>query len=382
MGCHESGAAEDVPLGATAAKWRGAGLEAYLRDPSTHYAANPMPDFALTADEAARIAAYLRARFTDPVPAMPHGDPARGQALLATEGCLNCHVQADAVPAAPLAQVAQETGAGCLGDDEAARGSAPDYALTPDDRAALRAFLAGGLEPLGRRCLDEFAERRIDRLRCAACHARDGVDSAWTRLRDARATLAAAFVDAPAEAPPTMYADRPAPHLTQAGDKLRPEWMAPFIAGPGAPLRPWLHLRMPGFSWNADLIAQGLAQGHGHPPTTPADAPADAALAAIGDQLLHGGDAFICTQCHAIGARPATQVFEHPGTDLAATPGRLRHAFYMRWMHDPARIEAVGMPQFGDDRGLTGKPFLDGRAAPQYDAIWHHLRSVTAAAGP
>nr|MBA3847843.1 hypothetical protein [Planctomycetota bacterium] len=196
------------------------------------------------------------------------------------------------------------------------------------------------------------------------------------------ATLAATFVAAPAKPPPTMYADRPAPHLTQAGDKLRPEWMAPFIAGPAAPLRPWLHLRMPGFAWNAELIAQGLAQSHGHAPVTPADAPVDPVHAAIGEKLLHGADAFICTQCHAIGARPATQVFEHPGTDLALTPARLRHGFYMRWMHDPARIEAVGMPQFGDDTGLTGKPFLEGRAGPQYDAIWQHLRSLPGAAEP
>ena len=77
------------------AKFAPGALVAFLQKPSEHYAWIRMPGFKLNAEEAQDLAAYLEASADKPADRPAPTDDAllkKGQALVQTVGCLNCHV--------------------------------------------------------------------------------------------------------------------------------------------------------------------------------------------------------------------------------------------------------------------------------------------------
>ncbi|MCE9609083.1 MAG: c-type cytochrome [Chthoniobacter sp.] len=367
-----------IPLTHVRAKWAANKLTAYLKDPAQSFAWNRMPHFRLSDDEAAKLTAYLFLSAKREFPAGPKGDATRGSQLLVSSGCLNCH--AGLLPTtAPTFAVMAKTGwtKGCLGPDAAARGKAPDFALTPAQREALVAFAATGLGSLKQDVPAEFAERQIANLRCTACHARDGQASVWSQLESEMEPLKAAAPLEEGEGKPVATTVLPA--LTWLGEKLHPAWMAQFIAGHGKDKpRPWLIARMPGFPAGvADGLAAGLSHSHGFPLTDPAPAAPDAAKLKAGATLLTENGGFNCVQCHGLGDRAATAVFEAPGPNFALTRERIRPHYFHRWLLFPTRIDAeTKMPRFADDSGKTPiTEFFDGKASEHYDAIWQYLQS-------
>jgi hypothetical protein len=83
-------------------------------------------------------------------------------------------------------------------------------------------------------------------------------------------------------------------------------------------------------------------------------------------------------QCHNVGSRQATAVFEAPGNDLARVKERLRQEYFLRWVLHPLRIDPESkMPRFSDDEGRTPLTnILEGNAIDQFDAIWQYLHTV------
>ena len=367
-----------TPLTHVRAKWQAPALAEYLKDPQKNYAWSRMPHFRLSDDEAAKLTAYLLLSAKQEFPAGPKGDAARGAQLLASTGCLNCHAGMPPTTTPALAVTLKTAWTkGCLAADAAARGKAPDFALTPAQRDSLTAFAATGLASLKQDSPAEFAERQITQLRCTACHARDGHQSVWSQLDDETAPLAAAAPQEEGEGHPVATTALPA--LTWLGEKLQPAWMAEFIAGHGKlKPRPWMIARMPGFPAVAEEIAKGLSLEHGFP-LTPAAAPARAPeKMKAGETLLGENGGFNCLQCHAIGERAATAVFEAPGPNLATAAERLRPEYYHRWLLAPLRIDPeTKMPRFADDDGKTPlTDFFGGKASEQYDAIWQYLQTL------
>ncbi len=367
-----------TPLAHVRAKWQTPALTDYLKDPTKNFAWSRMPHFRLSDDEAAKLTAYLLLSAKQEFPAGPRGDATRGAALLATAGCLNCHAGLPPTTAPTLAVTLKAAWTkGCMAADATARGKAPDFAFTPAQRDALLAFAAGGFASLKQDAPIEFAERQIANLRCTACHARDGQPSVWSRLDDETAPLAAAAPLPEGEGQP--IATTALPQLTWLGEKLQPAWMAQFIAGHGTHKpRPWLLARMPGFPAVATGLAHGLSLAHGFP-LTPAPAPAlDAAKVTAGATLLGENGGFNCLQCHAIGDRAATAVFEAPAPNFAYVRERLRKEYFDRWLLFPLRIDPeTKMPRFADDDGKTPlTDFFAGKASEQYDAIWQYLQSL------
>ena len=135
--------------------------------------------------------------------------------------------------------------------------------------------------------------------------------------------------------------------------------------------------RMPGFAPWAKGIAEGLSLEHGLPLTVE-PVKVDAGKATIGERLIGENGGFNCVQCHSVGLRGATAVFEAPGIDLAFTRERIRAEYYARWVMHPLRIDPeTKMPRFADDEGKTPLgEVLGGRAAEQFDAIWQYLHTV------
>ena len=101
----------------------------------------------------------------------------------------------------------------------------------------------------------------------------------------------------------------------------------------------------------------------------------DPATLKAGETLIGENGGFNCIQCHGIGERPATAVFEAPAPNLAYAHERLRKEYYHRWMLFPQRIDPeTKMPRFADDEGKTPlTEFFGGKASEQFEAIWEYL---------
>ncbi|HXG47784.1 MAG TPA: c-type cytochrome [Methylomirabilota bacterium] len=332
-------------------------LAEFLRAPEAHYAWTPMPNFHLTANEAGELEDWLFAAAGSPELKGAPTDPAtieRGRKLVQTKGCLNCHdLQLENTSRAPaLSALAGRPGtdlgkalAGdCLGDTPRA-----DFGFTPEQRVALRDFVAAGLASLRRHVPTEFAQRQVRMLQCAACHGE--ID----------------FV----------------PPLPILGGKLRPEWMARLFAGEiRHKLRfdthpkgePWVEARMPAFVSRARPLADGLAAQHGLPPRTPPAPAPDPELARIGHKLVGKEGGFSCVSCHAVGSMLALEVFESEGLNLAWAAERLQPSYFTRWMRSPLSIDPqTKMPTYFDEGQSPLTDVLNGDAERQIQAIWHYL---------
>lgn len=368
-----------VPLGHVKAKWQSPALEAWLKNPAENYQWNRMPHFRLSDDEAKRLTAYLITNAKREFPAGPKGYAAKGGQLLVSAGCITCHAGAPSMTTPKLeATLAGGWSKGCLAPDATTRGKAPDFAFTAAQRDALLAFASTGFASLKVDVDAELATRQIKNLNCTACHALDATPSTWSQLDNDMAPLQAAVPQSHEEGQPVF--STALPPLTWLGEKLKPDWMAKFIAGhAGDKPRPWLIPRMPGFTAAlAEPLARGLAQQHGLPLT---DAPLklDDAFVKAGETLLGENGGFNCTSCHGVGDKAATAVFEAPGINLALSAARMRHGFYSRWVLNPLRVDPdTKMPRFSDDDGKTPlTDHFDGKAAEQFEAIWQYLHSVT-----
>lgn len=370
-------AGDRTPLAHVAAKWHGDALVEYLLDPARHYRTTKMPNFRLSRDEAGKLAAYLLASAKAEVAPAPKGDAARGAALLVSEGCINCHAGAAVGNRPSLADtLAKGWRGGCVAEDAAGRGRAPDFVLSASQREALRAFAKTDFASLRQDSPAEFAQRQVAELRCGACHDHDGAVARRALLKDEAKLLLAR---GPAHKEGEPLPDGPVPALTWLGEKLKADWSAKFIAGePMDKPRPWLAARMPGYAFHGAGLAAGLSFQHGFPLACAPEPPLDADAASVGERLAGAAAGFNCIQCHAAGSRPATAAFEAPGNNLASSTARLRRTYYDRWMLAPNRIDpSTKMPRFADEDGLTALTDVeDGDAAAQFGAIWEHLRAL------
>ena len=393
-------------------KWRPAALLAYLLDPARFDPWSRMPRTKLEPAEAASLAAYLLtpapsggAAPADPLPetappetapAAIQGNPERGRRLADELRCRGCHSLPGGEPAPPASPLPRLTGrAGVWTTTAGAASQHPRYDFAPPEVEAIERFLAQDVASLSRAVPAEYAERRVRSDGCLACHARDGVPASWSRppaataTPAASATAAASATDAgdsstdifalPAETADGTGPDHSPPDLTWAGEKLRSDWLADFLAGrSGDRPRPHLRARMPAFGAHADALAAGLHHQHGLPASPPTVGPVDEELAAIGRDLIRG-DRLGCHACHALGDEPALGGEGSEETiDFALARRRLRRPYFDRFLRDPQRIlPGTKMPQFVDEDGYTGLyDVFDGVAARQFDAIWHYLGTL------
>ena len=340
------------------AKFPPAALLAFLKNPGTHYAWTRMPKFNFKDGEAEQLAGFLSSialMAKQPGPPTDAAILARGKQLVQSSGCLNCHTLKldNQFKAKPLVELAAgQWTAGCLA--EAAAGKAPHYDFARAEREALQAFAATDRASLKRHVPVEFADRQARNLNCTSCH---GQLDGFTRYE-------------------------------LLGGKLKPEWMAQFIAGETKyKPRHWLAHRMPAFPKYAADFAIGLAMTHGFPPQTPAEPPLDVELAKVGQKLIGVDGGFSCISCHSVGTAKAAQVFESEGINFSYAVERIQRAYYERWTRNPLRIEPqTKMPVYFQDDGSSPLPdVLGGDTAKQLDAFWQFFRlgdKATPPAGP
>ena len=388
IGCHQRPDAEvdgspshgRIPLAHLSDKYqlRVEALAAFLKDPSANYAATRMPHFRLNDEESTQLATYLLLNGRMIKRKAIQGDAARGGQLLLSAGCLNCHAGMPATTQPALAIVQKAADKGCLASTPAHRGTAPDYALTAPQRAALSAFLRTDLASLHQDVPAEFAARQIKDLNCVACHDRDSAGSTWAMVdNESRKLRAALPAKDHVEGEPVP--DAPVPALTWTGEKLRNDWLVKFLAGKVEEKpRPWLIGRMPGFAHFADGLALGFAHQHGLPQQEPAEPAPNETKVKFGETLLGNSGGFNCIQCHGLGDQAATAVFEAPAINFVQSNERLRKGYFARWVMAPTRIDPqTKMPKYADPEGMTQLTDpLDGKGAEQFEAIREYLRTV------
>ena len=382
-----------IDLRGAKSRWKPRALVAFLKDPHRNYRWIRMPDFKLSDTEARDLASHVlsleKTASETPTPAND-GDPTRGKRLVETSGCLNCHTL-EVEPAlsndyrAPgLNEIASASGStGCLAPaSRRPPARNPELQLEDVERESIRKFLeAGLLASLHRRNDLEFSSRRVEALRCIACHSRDGRLDLWslTGGEDPGALAPPVLPPPPSgEDGEEKTAVQTRPDLTWAGSKLRSDWLARFVRGEFPyEIRPWLTSRMPIFAVDTDALARGLALQHGlEPSSTRPPGSTDSKLAEIGRRLVLVDGGFACVTCHEIGAfRIGGAAFDVKGINFKYVTRRLRKAFYHRWMLNPVRVvPGSRMPQFADDDGRT--PFtdiLDGDGPMQFEALWQYF---------
>lgn len=233
-----------VPLGNLAKKFTVPDLASFLQDPLKSRPGGRMPSLKLSADEARAIAMYLlRAQAATGQPMRPLDDlvftvdpakAAHGKALFASLNCAACHqIDAPGRKSKALAELKARQPGGCLATKP--KEGVPFFTLTDRQRVVILAQLgnqAALAEPL---TPEQQITRTLTTLNCYACHHRDRRGGADGLKREYFTSLGGVDLGDEGRIPPT---------LTQAGARLRPEWVKAVLME-GAAVRAHMATRMP-----------------------------------------------------------------------------------------------------------------------------------------
>jgi mono/diheme cytochrome c family protein len=324
--CHK-----DVPLGAIGSKWLTGQLAEYLVNPLGVDRSGRMPSMLLGKDDALAIAEYLvqtkDAAYEEKL--ADDADVKRGQHIVQTQGCINCHViehpagkpLATSAPSVPALEQLRE-GHGCLAEHPSGR--AVDYALDAAKRSAIVAFIAAAKEaPFATPAPVYTFYHQTRTLGCLNCH----------ELNDSK---------------PAEEAER-IPQLTNVGGRLRPEWLRQVLTQKQR-VRPWLKRRMPDFGSaavghlpDAAIAVAGVGDSEALP------VPSREEIAAGQKLTGTGAGGLGCITCHGYAGGKPNVIDDTRGPDLDTAAARLRPDHFRRWLLDPKRVApSTPMPNFFD----------------------------------
>jgi len=386
-----------APLGSLATKYAPGQLARFLVDPLKVRPAGRMPAMNLTESEATAIAAYLERDQAEgastsaaaPRPAgcagpSPPGPPAnlsvnrrqaaRGKKLFAALGCAACHrlsatgpALASALKAKPLTDLEAGAVAGCLGARPAQ--GVPQFHLSDEQRQAMRATLAARDQLSGPHPAKPRAAYALVRLNCFSCHSREGVGGPIPSRSDYFTFVSEADLGDEGRIPP---------HLTEVGNKLRPEWLREVMLNKGV-ARPYMAVRMPQCgAANGELLLTAFAQADTPWPALPAvaAAPEDAETG----RLLVGVGGCSCISCHRFGQHKSLGISV---MDMTLMARRLKPDWFRRYLPNPAGLRpGTRMPSFWPEGKAAITHVLGGDTDRQIAAIWAFLSKGSAAQTP
>lgn len=389
--CHAPETPQDIDptrgptLADLGSKWSRAYMRQLMLDPVGRHPTGGMPAYKLDAIDLDRLVAYM-STFTLPEPpgapaiqtplvparfVIPAGKSALDPTVFAEAKlpirkrlCYACHSPENTPVDGPVLDPAKaQWDRGCLRLDRSAS-YAPQFTLTPDDRRAVIAFLAGRPAKAVALASGEAAQRMMaERLSCFACHRRDGA-GAETLTR----TLAHYLNGDPLLKAGPMTP----PDLSGVGVRLVGPWMDKVLAGKASSNRPWLTLKMPDFGLSEaerNRFAARLACADQIPDiqdpasrTLPDDIP-------FAGTALIGSRGFNCVNCHFVGVSDYREGKSAPDFTMAAQ--RINRAWFHRWISNPARIlPGVTMPAFQTPvKGVAGDDL-----SLQKEILWRFLQ--------
>lgn len=245
LGCIACHGKEGVSLLGLGSKTTAAHLQRYLLDPFTWDPSGRMPAFELSEAQAGDLGAYLALSRKPAFERQPlGGDADRGRRRYENAGCAACHQLEGVVNrlAAPR-MVDLDPERGCLADEPSE--PAPLFALEPEARQALRAYVAFyAANPDRTRAPIHDFRARLAQLRCNACHEVEG-RPAQTELR------------------------QPAPALTGLGEWMETSSLRRALSEPVRDFEP-LGPQMPQYHpQHVGVLAAGFAKAAGIAPGSP-----------------------------------------------------------------------------------------------------------------
>ena len=323
-----------------------------------------------TAEEAADKPARIIGEAASPADAAL---AAEGRALFASLGCAACHrVTEGGKPAVstltskPLKDVNPLKG--CLADSAGEKSSAPQFDLSPTQRASITAALAAMSGGPAKR---ELIPTVMASFNCYACHRRDGLGGP-ERDRDPLFLTTQHEMGDEGRVPPP---------LDGVGDKLQPGWLKRVI-GEGAKDRPYMQTRMPRFgAAPVDALVKAFAKADqnasaGKPPVIEE---AEHRTKAVGRRLA-GNSAFGCVKCHDFGPTPSSGI---RAINLLTMTRRVREDWFYRYLVNPqAYRPGTRMPTAFVDGKSVVRDVYDGDPARQMVALWSFLSDAEKAAVP
>lgn len=370
-----------VPMN-LADKYDEASLARFLLDPHATRPAGRMPAFRLTDQEAADLAAYLKAgpkpdlppvlaeQLQPEAPLVP--DPVlveTGRRLFSSKNCVACHqpVPAGSPGGEPIRSKSLDSLAadpanrrGCL-SERPVGGGVPAYFLDEVQKKAIEAALSrlgriSALDTTGR------IDWRMTLLNCYACHERDGKGAPET----AREPYFA--VNDPAALGIGRWGNIPPP-LDRVGRKLTDGWFDRilFHRGGEGEVRQYMEARMPRFGEEPlqALLADVKEVDRREPPIEIDVSGLPKHQRAPFGRDLMGVKGLSCVTCHGLKGQRAIGA---PAVDLTHTVGRLQPAFFKELLLDPQTTQP----------GTLMPPLFAGRAKAdqEIEQIWTYLKEV------
>lgn len=293
-----------------------------------------------------------------------------GRQLFDGLGCKACHgggspAEKRAGPGTELLALHPDATHGCLSDDP---GAAPRFALEDSERRALREALNGDLER--EPTPSEELVHGLRRLRCYACHERDGVGGPDRERRAYFVTLGAVDMGEEARVPP---------ELDGVGGKLRRPWLSSVLLA-GATARPYMATRMPHFGKEnvAGLVELFVDLDAGPDDELEPDFLTE--QVDDGRRLIGTEGGLGCIQCHIFAGYEALGT---PAVDLADAHERLKPRWFKQLLLDPKSLDMNSrMPEFWVGGRSPVVDVLDGDPDRQIDAMWTYLSLARSAPLP
>ncbi|MEM8953993.1 MAG: c-type cytochrome [Verrucomicrobiota bacterium] len=355
-------------------------LTRFLMDPLKHRPGGRMPDFHLSAQEAADIAKYLRTGPT-PTPPFEPSDLAEDRELIAegkqifdSQGCMACHVVGEdagmemgARRAKPLIELNARAAKSCL-STRAQPGGIPFYRLDLIQRKALTLALMRlqGDEVENEMTARDEADRLMTRLGCYACHSRDGKGGL---------ELSRAAYFSPLDPAAMSLGDqgRLPPSLTHVGRKLTRDWLEKILSGNGGEVRPFMSARMPRHrEEDVGRLVALFEEADERDPSVEMDTSGleKHQRSHFGRELM-GINGLGCVTCHGLNGEKSLGA---PSIDLTDTTERLRPGYFKELLLDPQ----------GMSPGTLMPPlFMNRKKADQeVEQIWTYLKELDQARLP
>ncbi|HEV8377971.1 MAG TPA: hypothetical protein VGP99_03900, partial [Tepidisphaeraceae bacterium] len=344
LACHDKDGASLEGLGS---KTSPGALIRYLLDPLKVDSSGRMPSMLLQRDEAAALAAHLvqsrNPAFESPV---KEGDAKRGEELVKSSGCLNCHtleidrgkpLVSTSKSAPDLSKVMPEKG--CLSQNPPS--PIPRYSLKVEERVALISFLNSYKNHPDQSRAPTYAfYENVQRFNCHACHSLDYTSS--------------------------KQGFDITPPLTGVAHKLREDYLS-AVLNDRRRSRPWITHRMPDFgSQVRPLVSQIIAAAA---PKIEDEGPFPSRdLVKQGRELMGAGERGLgCVACHTFNGSTVTVLDPARGPEITGMSTRLRREWFYRWVREPNRIQpGTAMPTL-----FFGKP--EHEITPVIDALWAYI---------
>ena len=292
------------------------------------------------------------------------GQARMGKQMFAMLRCVSCHKMeglAPLRPAKPLTQLNLDSPIGCL--SPGIRKGLPNFRLSDDQRAAIKAALGGGsgfAQPLKPELL---ISRSLATMNCYACHERNDIGGPDAKRDELFTTNIEIDLGDEGRLPPM---------LTGVGAKLKPQALRDIVTSDKHRIRYFMSTRMPRFpAAPVEPLLTALSEADAKPEYL--KKPEFSEIAVKDGHHLVGVDlnTFSCVTCHNVNGGRSAGI---PGVDLASVHERLTPGWFHAYLLNPLTFKKeTRMPTFFPDGKSPIKQVAGGDAHKQIDAIWTYL---------